>query len=150
MRSGAAWHDACILNVSSRGMLLQAADPPLRGSYLEIRRGALVIVAEVMWAKSHRFGVKTQDVLPVDAIVDNVAAPEVGEGIKVGDRRRPDRPTLQAHQHSRHQARLIEYGFAGALALAVAGFAASEVYSVLARPAASVTVALSGGAATTH
>lgn len=142
MRSGAAWHDVCILNVSKRGMLLQAADPPLRGAYLEIRRGALIVVAQVMWAKTHRFGVKTQDILPVEALVADVEVPIVGDGIRLGEQRR--RPRLPPEQHSRQQGRVIEYGFAAGLAIAVAGFAASQVYAVLASPAKAITAALSG------
>ncbi len=97
-----------------------------------------------MWAKAHRFGVKTQDVLPVEAIVDNIAAPEMGEGVRLGERRGSARLQLPAHERSRSQGRMIESGFAGALALAVAAFAASEVYALLAAPAESVTAALSG------
>jgi len=144
IRAGAAWHDACILNVSSRGMLLQAADPPVRGSYLELRRGALVIVAQVMWSKTHRFGVKTQDALPVAAIVANAAVPEAGDGVRLGERRRLDRQQLPAHQRSRHQGLIIEYGFVVALTAAAAVFAASQVYPLLATPAGIITVSLSG------
>ena len=59
IKAGATWHDACILNISSRGMLMQAGVPPVRGSYLEIRRGPVLVVARVMWTKQHRFGVKS-------------------------------------------------------------------------------------------
>ena len=142
MKSGAGWHDTCILNVSSRGLLMQAADPPVTGSYLEIRRGALVIVARVMWTKSHRFGVKSQDELPIDAIVRDVVAPVVGEGVRVGERRQASQPLLSTATRSRHQGRAIEYGFAVALAVAAAGFAASEVYSLLSAPVEAVTAAL--------
>ena len=142
IKAGAGWHDGCILNVSSRGLMLQAADPPPKGSYLEIRRGALVIVARVMWAKSHRFGVKSQDALPIDAIVRDVEVPVVGEGVRVGDRRQAARPRLSTATRSRHQGRAIEYGFALALAVAAAGFAASEVYGLLSSPVEAVTAAL--------
>lgn len=142
MKAGPEWHDTCILNISSRGMLLQAADPPVRGSYLEIRRGALVIVARVMWCKHHCFGVKSQDALPVDAIVRDIEVPVVGEGVRVGERRTAARPMLPTATCSRHQGRMVEYGFAIALAVVVAGFAASEVYGALSAPVEAVTAAL--------
>ena len=142
MKTGPEWHDTCILNISSRGMMMQAADPPMRGSYLEIRRGALVIVARVMWIKHHRFGVKSQDVLPVDAIVRDVEVPVVGEGVRVGERRNAARVQMPIAARSRHQGRVVEYGFAVALAVAVAGFAASEVYGLLSSPVRTVTAAL--------
>ncbi|MEO8142433.1 MAG: hypothetical protein ABI617_07225 [Sphingomicrobium sp.] len=144
MKAGPVWQDTCILNISSRGMLMQAADPPVSGSYLEIRRGALVIVARVMWTKTHRFGVKTQDTLPIDAIVRNIELAVVGEGMRIGQRRQAGRVSLSTATRSRHQGRAIEYGFAVALAMAVAGFAGSEVYRVLAAPSDVVTAALSG------
>lgn len=144
IKVGAGWHDGCILNVSSRGLMMQAAEPPPRGSYLEIRRGALVIVARVMWAKNHRFGVKSQDKLPVDAIVSDVEVPIVGEGVRVGDRRSAHRVGLSAEDSARHRGRLIEIGFAATLAVALAGFAATEVYGMLASPMATVTAALDG------
>ncbi len=144
MKAGPEWHDTCILNISSRGMMMQAADPPVRGSYLEIRRGALVIVAKVMWTRGHRLGVRTQDVLPIDTIVSDVAVPLVGEGVRVGERRINARPTLSAAARSRHQGRMIEYGFVITLAVAAAGFAASEVHALLASPVQDVTAALDG------
>lgn len=142
MKSAAGWNDACILNVSSRGLLLQAADPPGTGSYLEIRRGALVIVARVVWIKHHRFGVKSQDPLPVDAIVANVAAPVAGEGVRVGERRQAARRDLPAAVRSRHQGRAIEFGFVIALAVAATGFAAGEVHAILSKPVEAVAAAL--------
>jgi hypothetical protein len=144
IKVGVGWHDGCILNVSSRGLLLQAADPPPRGSYLEIRRGALVIVARVVWTKSHRFGVKSQDALPVKSILRDVEVPATGEGVRVGERRQAGRTGLPTRVRSRHQGRAIEYGFVLALVAAAAGVAASEVHAVLSAPAEVVTAALDG------
>ncbi|MCY7270572.1 MAG: PilZ domain-containing protein [Sphingomonas bacterium] len=144
IKAGASWHDACILNISSRGMLMQAAAPPVRGSYLEIRRGAQVIVARVMWCKLHRFGIKSQDVLSIDAIVAN---PDVASTIATTptvERRMVARPRWSAHDHSRWQGRLMEYGFVAALAVALGVFAANEVYTMLSKPADTITAALSG------
>lgn len=146
MHAGGGWHDTCILNVSSRGLLLQAAAPPAKGTYLEIRRGPHVIMARVVWTKSHRFGVKTQDVVRLDAITG-----EAGQAAKSpvaewsNDRRSGARPMLPAHDHSRQHGRLIEYGFAAALAAAGAGLVASEVGSVLGAPIRNVEIALDGG-----
>lgn len=39
MRTGASWGDVCLLNLSSRGVLAQAAVPPPKGAYIEVRRG---------------------------------------------------------------------------------------------------------------
>lgn len=61
MRSGAGWSDVCVVNASTRGVGLQAANPPEPGHYVEIRRGAnLLLIGRVIWTKGHRFGVNTQ------------------------------------------------------------------------------------------
>lgn len=144
INAGAGWHDGCILNVSSHGLLLQADDPPAKGSYLEIRRGALVIVARVVWTKNHRFGVKAQDELPIDAIAHNVEVPVMGKGVRVGERRRAARTQLPAATRSRHQGRAMEYVFVVSLAVVAARFAASEVHALLSAPVDAMAAALDG------
>ena len=70
MRVSAGWTDACILNISARGLMIQAASPsPARGSYVEIRRGARIIIGRVMWSEQRRFGLATQDQLDVESII---------------------------------------------------------------------------------
>lgn len=144
MKVGAGWDDTCILNISSSGLMLQSAHPPRRGSYLEIRRGALIIIAKVMWSESHRFGVKTQDALPIDAIVGDGAAPQHGEGMRVGERRSSPRAALPTEQRCRHGGRLMEYGFVIALGVASAGLVATEVHALLSAPVSQIAIALDG------
>ena len=94
MRVGAAWHDVCILDISSRGLALQTADPPPRGSYLEVRRGRHVIVARVVWADQQRLGVLSQDPLAIDAIIgepDGAKARAAADGARPVERRRTAR-----------------------------------------------------------
>ena len=143
MKAGAAWHDTCILNISSRGMLMQAGVPPVRGTYLEIRRGPVLIIAQVMWTKSHRFGVKSQDVLSIDSITCQ-AIPTDPPAAASPERRQAARPGLPADERSRLQGRAMEYGFAAALAVSGAVFVAGEVYAILAKPSVAITAALSG------
>ena len=141
LRAGAAWHDACILNLSSRGLLLQTAAPPERGSYLEVRRGPHVIVARVVWTSDKRAGLLAQDRLPVEAIVAEVPAPARNDDTPV-ERRRAPRPTAIRHERSRERARAME--FAG---LAIAGLLAASsgfvvVQEALDAPLARVSAAL--------
>ena len=145
MKAGATWHDACILNISSRGMLMQAGVPPVRGSYLEIRRGPVVVVARAMWTKQHRFGIKSQDVLSIDSIVCQTPSAAQREDCPTPERRTVGRPSPPTNERSRIQGRTMEYGFAAALAVAAAVFAAGQVYSILARPADAVGTPLAGG-----
>lgn len=98
MRGAASWHDARILNLSSRGLLLHTDRPPERGSYLEVRRGPHVIVARVVWTRAKRVGLKAQDVIPIDAIVREQPAPQRCDGTPVERRHSPrtPRPTTDA------------------------------------------------------
>lgn len=142
MRDGASWHDVCILNVSTRGLGIQTADPPLRGSYLEIRRGRHVIVARVVWAKGHRAGLRAQDSIFVDALVDepvDLAARWGGSASgKPVERRRAPRPVQQRHEQSRLAGRAFEFLcfalVAGALGLTAFG----AVEGALANPLSTI------------
>lgn len=68
MRCGAAWADTSIVNVSNRGMGLQTLRAPAPGSYIEIRKGPVCIVAQVVWTHGQRFGVRTQDDVDLGAL----------------------------------------------------------------------------------
>ena len=39
LRTGAQWTDACILNISSRGLLIRTARPVPEGSFVDVRKG---------------------------------------------------------------------------------------------------------------
>lgn len=143
MNAGATWHDVCILNISSRGLGLQAASAPPRGAFLEIRRGFHVIVAQVMWSQEDRFGVKAQDLLPVHLLgnASDAPAPEQSRPAIV-ERRSAPRVRLAALERSRNAGRRLEYVFVTTLALLMAGFLATEMHAVMAAPIDRVTAAL--------
>ena len=126
MQAGGRWRDACILNISSRGLLLHSSDAPSAGSYLEIRRGQHVMVARVVWSEAERFGVHTQDRLPVEAIVRDLPAigsSEPGQNRFVERRHRP----RERHERSRLAGRWLEYA-----AFAIGGMiAASSAYGAV-------------------
>lgn len=145
MRAGATWSDACILNLSRQGMLLRSSNVPNRGSYLEIRRGAHVIVARVVWSSPDRFGVRTQDPVPADRLIHdpegNPASQKSGESGFV-DRRSAPRPSRHRHEASRHRARAMEFGtflLIGAVATLVVGEAVAHA---LGEPMSAVSAAL--------
>lgn len=146
MRNGASWHDVCILNVSKRGLGIQAADPPARGTYLEICRGRHVIIARVMWAKGHRAGLQAQDSIFVDALVNEPVqsrAQPAGVGdAQLVERRKAPRPIQQRHDQSRLAGRAFEFAcfvlVAGALGLTAFG----AVQEALANPLSQIEAAL--------
>ena len=147
MRIGAAWSDACILNISTRGLMIQSAAPPPPGAYLELRRGARIIIARVMWSKHHRSGLSTQDPLEVEAIIDqpdgagepisdhSVAAPEL-------DRRAIARAHDRALQRSRQWSRAFQFLCVALLGLAGCVIAFGAVEKLFARPLAIIAQGL--------
>ena len=146
MRVGAAWRDAFILNLSSRGLMVRADDPPPHGSYLELRRGRHVIVARVMWSSDRHCGLRAQDELQTEAII---AEPDTSKSRALAPaaerRAQPvSRPRPTAHEQSRWRSRGLEF-----VSLALAGgvfasLAYGAVASVLQRPLVAVRTALGG------
>ena len=145
MRSGVAWHDVCILNLSIHGVGIQAAEPPERGTYVEIRRGSQMIVARVAWSKGHRAGLRSQDPIFIGAIVNDIAATSTVPRMMGGqpiERRVQPRATQQRHDHSRLMGRSMEFACFAIAAGAVAMTAFGTVEEALARPLSQIGAAL--------
>jgi hypothetical protein len=146
MRAGVAWHDVAILNLSKGGLGIQAADPPLRGAYVEICRGRHVIIARVMWTKGHRAGLKSQDPIWTESLLvepsNDRSAPPVASAMPIERRQKP-RSTEQRHEHSRLAARAMEFACLGMGGAAMALLAFGMVEEALAQPLSKIETALS-------
>lgn len=148
MRAGAAWGDVCLLNLSSRGVLAQAAIPLLKGSYIEVRRGSHLIVARVVWAEKHRFGALSQDPIGVDSIIAEASGAKRNAACAgadpVPDRRAagPRRTYAVKHDNSRLLGRAMEFCFLVASGAMLAGLAFSLVQQSIAAPMSRVSAAL--------
>jgi hypothetical protein len=147
VRAGASWSDACILNLSSRGMLVRASKAPSLGTYLEIRRGAHVMVARVVWTEADRFGVRTQESFCADELIhhpDGVGSMTIGSAPE-GERRTAHRSGSAArHESSRWRGRAIEFGTFALVGMVAATLGLGAVDALLARPIAVVQTALGG------
>jgi len=75
LRMGAHWSDACILNISSRGLMIQASRAAPEGSVIELWKGDYVIVARVVWRKGVRAGLCSDDRVPVEEIMSLAQSP---------------------------------------------------------------------------
>lgn len=145
MRSGAAWSDALILNVSSKGLLVRSDQAPNRGTFLEIRRGPYVIVARVVWSEPGRFGVQTQDPVPTQGLIQDSGGAEVPRPpavTRASERRASTRAAEVRHESSRQKGRAAEFAviaFGCALAAVLIGGAIAEV---AAKPMDAVQAAL--------
>jgi len=143
MRTAAGWSDACILNVSSRGMLIHAGRPFVQGSLIELRHQQHVIVARVVWRDGSKAGLRAEERLPIEQILALSSSP--GLQLTAGRYKGPERRRRpRTHEQSRHQSRLFEFASLVAVAVAAAWMAVSLVGAALARPLAAVQTALTG------
>ena len=144
MRVGAAWNDVCILDISPRGLAMQAAAPPPRGTYLEVRRGDHEILARVVWVNRHRFGVRTQDVLAIEQIVSrpDLSAPTPCADEPIAERRGSQRSAAERHEASRLLSRAMEFAFLSVFAASAAVVTFSAAAEALHRPLAKASAAL--------
>ena len=147
MRSGVTWHDVCVLNLSPHGVGIQAAEPPERGSYVEIRRGKQTIVARVVWKKGHRAGLRSQDVIFIPAFIADMASP-AGQSAPIAssgcfvERRQSPRAARQRFENSRLLARAAQFACLVLFGAAAAYTAFGAVEQALAQPLLQVGDAL--------
>lgn len=140
MRSGSGWSDACILNISSRGLLIVSSGAAQPGSFVEIRRGSQLVVARVIWRKNQRIGLcSPSPVRVVDIISDQTAAAiQANPGAVQVERRRVPRTQDQSRSH----ARAAEFLTIVLVAAALSAWAAVAVHEAFAAPLATVRATL--------
>ena len=141
LRNGAGWIDACILNVSSRGLLIHAKCQAQPGSQIELRRGGYLVIARVVWRSTHRIGLCSPDPLPVDDIISCEAPPAAVPALIVAAKvERRSRP--RSHERSRERSRAIEFLSLVLIVTALAGAASAYAYEALSNPLKAVHSAL--------
>jgi hypothetical protein len=141
----ARWSDVCIRNISARGMLLQAQQPPKRGSYLEVRRGDTTIIARVVWTSAQRFGVRTQDFVPLAELLQPVGsitkARAPAANCNQVERRRVSR-SAQEQERQRQRGKAFEFAALASGGLAAGMVVVSLLQAALMAPAAAILEAL--------
>lgn len=140
IRSGTAWGDACILNVSSRGLLIYAKCATQPGAFVELRRGELVIVARVIWRSNQRMGLFSTDRLRVEEIISSESAASAAAA--AADGRVERRKRQRDPERSRERTRAMEFVSLGLIGLGLAGAVAAYATQTLSRPLAKVTATL--------
>jgi len=150
MRDDAGWSDVIIQNVSKHGMMMRTARPPSPGSYIEIRKAAMVVVARAIWVRDQFFGVRSQDRIELEDLFDQTNQ-QMGAAIGLadanGDRRK--QPRVQSPAEKAERSRRFATLFQFAVLAIVAGIAglmiAQGVGEVLSTPFAAIETALGGG-----
>jgi hypothetical protein len=144
LRTGVQWSDTCILNISSRGLLIHSARIAPPGSQVELRRGEHVIVARVMWRDGGRVGLQSEERLPVEEIMalNHAKALQLvaSEGVLI-ERRKLPRSSAEA---ARLRGRAMEFFGVAAIAAVLAAGTWATVEATLARPLVLVESALDG------
>ena len=144
MRAPSGWSDACILNVSSRGLMINApAAWATQGSTIELWHGEHVIVGTIVWRKGTRAGLQADECIPVDAILaDGQSAALLLTAASWPEVER--RKTPRTHETSRQRARIIEFAGMGLVATVLAAGMFVMVAQALAAPLHTVRAALGG------
>jgi hypothetical protein len=143
VRLGSAWSDACILNISSRGMMIQASRGAPQGSIVELERGDQIILARVIWRDGARAGLQVDDQLLVENILSLSRAPGLqltaADALLLERRKHP-----RTHDVSRLRARTMEFVVIALVAVALSAAALSMVQHAFTQPLAAIEAALGG------
>jgi hypothetical protein len=138
LRLGASWSDACILNISSRGLMIHSRQPLALGTRVEIRRGEHVIIARVMWRDGAKAGLEAEERVAVEEIMVLGQGPAYSTSAPAGERR--TRPRLE--QQSRLRGRAFEFVGVVVIGASLAGTGFAMAERAFARPLAIVSAAL--------
>ena len=120
--------DVCVCDVSSRGMLIQAAFPPRRGTYVEVVLARQTVAGRVIWSKGRRFGINTRERLDLGAVASGHTVAPMAHIDESSPRRFKAGLGSRAAPAS-ELGRLLDFGFVLVLVLtlvAVAAFVALE------------------------
>jgi hypothetical protein len=152
MRSEGYWIDVHVLNISTRGLLVQTKTLPEKGSYVEICRGSQIVIGRVAWCNGRKFGVRTQDRIDVSAFVDHPSHQTahdaaIGGALKAVDRAHGALALASPEQRLAHSVRMAAIFQFGALVFAgllCAVFLMDWMHEILGGSMHDVSVALSG------
>lgn len=140
LRDDGPEREACLLDLSSRGLMASVNQAPRRGTFVELTVGRHSLVGQVQWSEGRRFGMRLRERIDVLAVIGNEAGP-TALALAQKARGRPSREATFAY--SRHVAQGFTYGILIAGAAMGAALAAQLVTKSLA-PLQAVSVALGG------
>jgi hypothetical protein len=75
LRDGGPERDACIVDLSSRGLAATADNPPRRGDFVEMIVGDIIVVGQVKWSSMRRFGMAFRERISVVGLLSGEAGP---------------------------------------------------------------------------
>ena len=144
LHSSSGWTDACILNVSSRGLMIHSARAGPQGSIVELRRGRHAIVACVVWRDGARVGLKTEERLAVEDLIRLNCASAMMVTAGQAQKRARGTPSQRRERNRRSLGRVIEYVEVALIACTLAATAFDVFERGLGTPMALIETALAG------
>ncbi len=91
MRDARQEREICIVDLSTRGVLAIAANPPLRGDFVELRIGRNVLTGHVRWSSQRRFGISLRERVSIATLAEG--------GTKDARLVRPNAATIARIEH---------------------------------------------------
>ena len=141
VKHGAGWSNGHIVNLSSRGMLLQCVCPPGIGSTIEIRQEGRVISATVVWREGFSAGLSCHGELAIaDWLTASADRPKANCSAFLIKAKRRAMP--RDHERSRALGRKIEFIAVAAVAALIGISVAAMAAEVLFRPLAAAVAIL--------
>lgn len=144
LRSGAQWSDACIVNISSRGLMIHSGRVGPAGSMVELHRGDHVIIARVVWRDGSRAGLQSDERLLIEEIISlgqsGALRMVASDGALVDRRKRP----RSSYADARSTSRLLEFGGTAVIIICLALGISALAHAALA-PVAQIEAALTSG-----
>lgn len=130
--------------------MAKCADPPPRGTFVEVRRGTVCVVGQVRWAYGGRIGIRAQERIDIAGLLgDAPAAKDLGAnerrlGPRDHDRGKSTEPRGAAEERSRRWARRFDWIVVATVGIVSAAVLVAQVHSALSAPFAQVRAALAG------
>lgn len=139
LREGHAEREACVLDLSHRGLMATSTPAPRRGVYITLTIGRHEIDGQVQWSEGRRFGVRLRERVDVLAVLGNEAGPTL---LAAAEKARGRASPEARAAYARHVAHGFSYGVFIAVAAAVAGLGGQLVFQSLNAPLVKIEVAL--------
>jgi hypothetical protein len=137
IRTTAGWSDACILNISSRGLLMHTKLRVSAASMVEIQHGEHVIQARVVWRDGSRIGLCAETMLSADDILSAGKAASLPPPKRWAADSRPP-----SHERNRQRSRLMEFVSVALIVTSLSIAVSALVARSLAAPMSRVSQAL--------
>lgn len=144
VQASSGWSDVCILNVSSRGLMINAPSVNAeKGSTIELRYSEHMIVATIVWRDGSRAGLKADERVPVDDLLARGQSPSLqltaGGWPHIDRRARP-----RSSGDARLRGRIIEFAGIVLIGASLAVGATLMIGQAFAQPIRHVQAALGG------